>query len=163
VGLALVVLRLAFGIVLAPMVASRLSRVLGTRVHVGDVSFAPIDAVVTLRDVTVQAPDAMRAVPAPPPATVPPPLRPPLHWSPPRPRAVLVRGLVLESARITLDRLTGGGTSLETFLRADPARELPPNWTFALDRVVLRDATLHLAGGADDDPAALEVKLRNAQ
>ena len=162
-GLALIVLRLAFPIVLAPMLASRLSRVLGTRVDVGDVSFAPIDAVVTLRDVTVQAPQAMGAAAGGAPAIVADRVRLDVQWLPLLHRTVLVRELMLESARIELDRLTGGGASLETFLRADPASELPPNWTFALDRIVLRDATLHLRGVADGDPAPLEVKLRDAQ
>jgi hypothetical protein len=63
-GLVLLAVRLAFPIVLAPMLASRLSRVLGTRVDVRDVSFAPIDAVVTLRGVTVRAPDATGATDA---------------------------------------------------------------------------------------------------
>jgi hypothetical protein len=157
-GLALLALRLAFPIVLAPILASRLSRVLGTRVDVRDVSFAPIDAVVTLRGVTVHAPEAAGA-----PAIVADRVRLDVQWLPLLHRAVLVRELVLESARIELDRLTGGGASLKTFLGADPASEFPPNWTFALDRVVLRDATLHLRGVADDDPAGLEVKVRDAQ
>ena len=162
-ALALIALRLALPIVLAPMLASRLSRVLGTRVDVRDVTFAPIDAVVTLRGVTVQAPDAMGVPAGGAPAVVADRVRLDVQWLPLLHRAVLVRELVLESARIELDRLTGGGTSLETFLRADPARELPPHWTFALDRVLLRDSTLHLRGVADAEPAALEVKVRDAQ
>jgi hypothetical protein len=162
-ALALIALRLALPIVLAPMLASRLSRVLGTRVDVRDVTFAPIDAVVTLRGVTVHAPDAMGAPAGRAPAVVADRVRLDVQWLPLLHRAVLVRELVLESARIELDRLTGGGTSLETFLRADPASELPPHWTFALDRVVLRDSTLRLRGVADAEPAALEVKVRDAQ
>jgi hypothetical protein len=103
-GLALVVLRLAFPIILAPMLASRLSRVLGTRVDVGDVSFAPIDAVVTLRDVTVQAPEAMGATAGGAPAVVADRVRLDVQWLPLLHRTVLVRELMLESARIELDR-----------------------------------------------------------
>src|SRR5262249_58045741 len=138
--------------------ASRLSRVFGTRVDVRDVSFAPIDAVVTLHGVTVHTPEGMGAPADRAPAVVADRVRVDVQWLPLLHRAVLVRELVLESARIELDRLTGGGTSLETFLRADPARELPPKWTFALDRVVPRDATLPLAGGAGGGPGAPEAE-----
>jgi hypothetical protein len=161
--LALLVLRLASPIILAPMLASRLSRVLGTRVDVGDVSFAPIDAVVGLRNVTVAAPDAMGVTAGGAPVIVADRVRLDVQWLPLLHRTVLVRELTLESARIALDRPTGGRASLETFLRADPASELPPNWTFALDRIVLRDATIHLRGAADGDPAAPEVRLRDAR
>src|SRR5262245_37714767 len=55
-ALILVVLRLTLPALVAPWVALRLSHALGTRVEVGDLSFQPIDAILTLRNVTVHAP-----------------------------------------------------------------------------------------------------------
>src|SRR5690242_1768803 len=52
----LIAARWLLSISLAPLVEARLSRVLGTRVDVGGVSFEPIDAVLTLRNVVVHAP-----------------------------------------------------------------------------------------------------------
>ncbi len=54
VGL-VVAARLALPVVLAPMVEDRLSRTLGANVEVRDMTFAPIDGVLTLHDVRVRA------------------------------------------------------------------------------------------------------------
>src|SRR5262249_31015089 len=86
-----------------------------------------------------------------------------VQWLPLLHHAVVVRELVLESARIELDRLTGGGAGLGTFLRGDAARELPPHSTVAVEPVVLPGAPPHPRRVAGAAPAPLEVKLRNAQ
>src|SRR5512139_4941 len=64
--LALLAIRLALPVVAAPLLAARLSRGLGTRVEIGDLSFQPIDAIVTLRRVTVHAPAGGPADATPP-------------------------------------------------------------------------------------------------
>ena len=160
----LVALRLALPIFLAPLAEERLSRVLGARVEIGDVSFAPIDAVVTLHDVTVHAPPVEgeteeHAKPAIGAARV----RIDVQWLPLLHRSVVVRELALESALIDPERFAGAGASLERLLRVDPATELPPEWTFALDRIVLRDTRLRLHDFGTGERPALDVGLRDAQ
>ena len=124
------VLRLGFSMVLGPLLEDRLSRVLGTEVEIGDVSFAPIDAVFTLRGVTVQAPGASSSDAATPPVIEAARVRIDVQWLPLLHHSLLVREVAFESASIDLDRLTRGeGSSLERLVRLDPAAELPPAWT----------------------------------
>ena len=47
--------------------------------------------------------------------------------------------------------------------RLHPETELPPGWSFALDRVVLRDTTVRLGGAAAEDAEALDVTIREAR
>jgi hypothetical protein len=159
----LVMLRLAMPLVLAPLAEAKLSRLLGARVEVGDVSFAPIDAVVTLRGVSVYPPvvdgDAAEQTPAIGARRV----RIDVQWLPLLHRSLVVRELALESALIDLERLAGPGASPERLLHVDPTTELPPAWTFALDRVVLRDTRLRVQDLGTGDRPVLEVGLRNAQ
>ena len=144
-------------IVLGPLVEEKLSRILGARVEVGDVSFAPIDAVVTLRNVTVRAEqDAEPAIDA---ARV----RIDLQWLPLLHRAVVVRELALESALIDLARVAGADAGLERLVRVDPATELPPGWTFALDRIALRETRLRVHDVGTPERPALDVDVRDAQ
>lgn len=165
----LVAARIALPIVLGPMIEDRLSRVLGTTVDVGDVSFAPIDAVVTLRNVTVAPPgstaDAADAAPAIAAARV----RIDLQWLPLLHRTLLVREISIESGRVDLTRFAAptpgadASTGVESLLRVDPATELPPGWSFALDRIALRDTQVRLDGFGEGDPAPLELGVRDAQ
>jgi hypothetical protein len=160
----LVALRLALPIVVGPLAETKLSRVLGARVEIGDVSFAPIDAVITLRNVTVHTPtapggteeDAKPAISA---ARV----RIDVQWLPLLHRSVVVRELALESARIDLEGFARAGGSPASFLRADPATELPPGWTFALDRIALRDTRLRVPDVGTGERPAFDVALRDAQ
>jgi hypothetical protein len=158
-GLILVIIRLAFAAVVAPIVGTRLSRALGTRVEVGDVGFQPLDAIVTLRNVTVHEPG--RTVDDSPPI-VAKRVRLDLQWLPLLHRTLQVRELSLESARVDLDRFADGSFGLANLERATPATELPEGWSFLLDRVTFRDSQLrvrdHAAGGTD----LLEATLRNA-
>jgi len=160
---ALLVLRLAFSVILGPLLEARLSRVLGAEVEIGDVSFSPIDAVFTLRGVTVQGPGWSPAEEGAPPAIAAARVLIDAQWLPLLHRSLLVREVAFESASIDLERLRGAGSSLEEFIRVDPTPELPAGWTFALDRVVLRDTKVRLRGLAVGDPAALEVGVRDAQ
>ncbi len=159
----LVVARLSVPIMLAPMLATRLTRILGTRVDVADVGLPSIDGVVTLYDVTVHAPGSTNPTAGDTPAVAARRVQVDVQWLPLLHRELLVRELVLESAHIELARLAGDGSSLETFLHANPASELPADWTFALDRIALRDARLRLHGIAPDDPDAVQVDVRSAQ
>jgi len=164
--------RIALPIFLGPFIEERLTRVLGTTVDVGDVSFAPIDAIVTLRNVTVQAPGAVAsgdedATPALAAARV----RVDLQWLPLLHRSLLVREVTIESGRIDLARLAaaqpaaepGRSTGIDGLLRLDPATELPPGWSFALDRIALRDSQVRIGGLGEGDPAPLELAVRDAQ
>jgi hypothetical protein len=152
---ALLALRLVVPIVVAPLVAARLSRALGARVQVGDVGFAPLDAIVILRAVTVETPGASAGDS---PAIVADRVRIDVQWLPLLHRVLLVRELAFESARIDVARLAGGGSELEVFAAADPTSELPPGWTFALDRIVLRDTRLRVRDAVAAEPIELAVR-----
>lgn len=158
----LAALRLALPVVLGPAVEERLSRALGTRVEVGDVSFAPIDAVLTLRSVSVHHPGEGSAQRTTTPAIDAPRVRLDLQWLPLLHRSLVVRELTLESARIDVERSADGRLSLEPLLHADPGAQLPPGWSFALDRVVLRDSHVRVRG-LQLGPAPLEVAVRDAE
>jgi len=157
----LVALRIALPIFLGPLIEARLSRVLGARVDVGDVSFAPIDAVLTLRNVTVQAPGAAADDDSAPAITAAR-VTIDVQWLPLMHRSFLVHELALESGRIDLERF-GTGANLESLLRVDPGTELPPDWTFALDRIALRDTQVRLRELGAGSPEPLELSVRDAQ
>ena len=159
----LVALRLALPIFLGPMIEARLSHVLGADVDVGDVSFAPIDAVLTLHDVTVRAPRGTADAGDDTPVIVASRVRIDVQWLPLLHRELLVRELAIESGRIDLEHFDGTAASLESWLHADPATELPPGWSFALDRIVLRDTQLRLQRLGDGDAAPLQIAVRDAQ
>ncbi|MEW6272246.1 MAG: DUF748 domain-containing protein, partial [Thermodesulfobacteriota bacterium] len=161
----LVALRIALPLVVGPLVEERLTRALGARVEVGDVSFAPIDAVVTLGNVRVQRPGA--PVPAehedePDPAIVASRVRLDLQWLPLLHRSLVVREVALESARIELERSPDGGTSLDRLLHVDAAPELPPGWSFVIGRVLLRDTRVRVHG-VGDDAKPLDLGVRDAE
>jgi hypothetical protein len=158
----LVVARIVSGISLAPLAAERLSRVLGTRVDVGDVSFAPLDAVITLRNVVVHAADGGTGADATPPITAGR-VRIDVQWLPLLHHLVVVRELALEAARIDLDRLRDDGWTPERFQNLEPARELPPGWSFALERLALRDTQIRPTDVDGGDVAGLDVMVRNAR
>ena len=144
----LVALRLAIPIVFGPIAERKLSHMLGARVEVGDVSFAPIDAVVTLRHVTVRTQDDAE------PVIEAGRVRIDLQWLPLLHRAVVVRELALEAATIDMER----DRSLVRFARVDPASELPAGWSFALDRVALRDTRLRVRDIGVRPALAIEVR-----
>lgn len=162
--------RIALPIVLGPFLEERLSRVLGTTVDVGDVSFAPIDAIVTMRNVTVQAPGALSD--SEPPALEAARVRLDLQWLPLIHRSLLVREVTIESGRVDLARLAaareaepddGRPSGIDALLRIDPVTELPPGWSFALDRIALRDSQVKVGSVGEGDPAPLELGVRDAQ
>jgi hypothetical protein len=156
----LVAVRLALAIVFVPFAEESLSRVLGARVDVGDVSFAPIDAVVTLRNVVMHvADDAADAEPGITAGRV----RIDVQWLPLLHRSLVVRQLTLEAARIDLERLRDAGWTLERFQRLDPATELPAGWSFALERIVLRDTKVRTHDVLTTDTPALDVAVRDAR
>jgi hypothetical protein len=158
VGL-VVAARLALPIVLAPMVEKRLSRVLGANVVVGDMTFAPIDAVLTLHDVRVRALGHSDG----PPALKARRIRADLQWLPLVQRALVVRELSLESAMVDVARLSEGGVELARLLESDPATPIAPGWSFELGRVALHDARLRLPGSFDGGTEPIEVGVREAQ
>jgi len=151
--------RLALPIVLAPMVEDRLSRVLGANVVVGDMTFSPIDAVLTLHDVRVR--ELGRA--DGPPALKARRIRADLQWLPLMHRALVVRELGLESAMVDVARLSEGGVELARLLESDPATPIAPGWSFELGRVAMNDARLRLPGSFDGGTEAIEVGVREAQ
>jgi len=162
--------RIALPILLGPFLEERLSRVLGTTVDVGDVSFAPIDAIVTLRNVTVQAPGALSD--SEPPALEAARVRLDLQWLPLIHRSLLVREVTIESGRVDLARLAaaretapddGSPSGIDALLRIDPSTELPAGWSFALDRIALRDSQVKVGSVGEGDPAPLELGVRDAQ
>jgi hypothetical protein len=161
-GLILLAFRLALPVVVAPLVAAQLSRVLGGRVAVGNVSFQPIDAIFTLHDVAVSA----RARPGSPanstPAIVAEHVRVDVQWLPLLHRTVRVRELLLESARVAVDRFPDGGFGLADLERADPAAALPTGWSFALDRIGFRDVQLRVHDLAAGEGAFVDVAVRSA-
>lgn len=155
----MVAARLALPIVLAPMVEERLSRVLGANVVVGDMTFAPIDAVLTLHDVRVRALGQSDG----PPALKARRIRADLQWLPLMQRALVVRELGLESAMVDVARLSEGGVELARLLESDPATPIAPGWSFELGRVALHDARLRLPGSFDGGTEPIEVGVREAQ
>lgn len=164
----LVALRLALPVLLGPLAEKRLSRVLDADVEIGDLSFAPIDAVVTLHDVTVhprhatQARDRASRRRDAAPAIAAQKVRIDLQWLPLLHRSLVVRELALEEAYIDPSRFAETGRGVERFLALDPASELPPGWTFAIERVALHETRLRLRelGGRD---APLDVGVREAR
>jgi len=151
--------RLALPVVLAPMVEDRLSRVLGASVEVRDMTFAPIDAVLTLHDVRVRALGQSDG----PPALKARRVRADLQWLPLLHRALVVRELGLESAMIDVDRLSEGGVELGRLLESHPATPIARGWSFELGRVALHDARLRLPGSLDGGTQPIEVGVREAQ
>ncbi len=165
----LVALRLALPLLVAPLAEERLSRILDAEVEIGDLSFAPIDAVVTLHDVTVhprtaaQAPgDASRSEHAAPAITAQQ-VRLDLQWLPLLHRSLVVRELALEGARVDPSPFAETRRGVERFLALDPAAELPPGWTFAIERVALHDTRLRLRDLAGPDAPPLDVAVREAR
>src|SRR6185295_18433333 len=119
-------------------------------------------AVMTLRNVTVGAPSA-GAGSSDAPAITAGRMTIDLQWLPLLHHSLVIRELAFESARIDLDRFDGEGASLTSFLRVDPTIELPPGWTFALDRIALRDTRVELRGVGADDSKPLEVAVRDGR
>lgn len=159
-ALVLLAIRLTLPGVVAPLLAARLSRALGTRVEIGDVSLQPIDAIVTLRSVTVHAP--VGAAAGEHPAIVARRVRVDVQWLPLLHQTLEVRELALESARVDLDRFADGSFGLANLERANPAAELPAGWTFALSRIAVRDSQLRVRDLAAGGTGLLEATLRNA-
>jgi hypothetical protein len=159
----LVAVRLVLASVLAPLAAKSLSRVLGTRVDVGDVSFAPIDAIVTLRDVVVHAPDEGPDAADAKPVITADRVRIDVQWLPLLHHSLVLRQLALEAAHVDLERLRGAGWTLERFQRLDPTTELPQGWSFALDRIALRDTQLRPGDVGTGDVGPLDVSVRDAR
>ena len=157
----LVAVRIALALVLAPLAAQRLSRLLGTRVDVGDVGFAPIDAIVTLRSVVVYAPDEV-ATGVGRPAIRAGRVRIDAQWLPLLHHSLVLREVALEAARIDLERLRGAGWTLERLQQVDPATELPHGWTFALERIALHDTTIR-PGDVASGVVPPEVRVRDAR
>jgi len=155
-----VAIRLLLTIVLTPLAEERLSRLVGTRVDVGDVTFAPIDAVVTLRNVVVHP--AGESVAAAPTITAKR-VQLDVQWLPLLHRSLLLRELRVEGARGDLERLHAAGWTLERVQRLHPETELPTGWSFALDRVVLRDTAIRLGAVGIDDAQGLDVTVREAR
>lgn len=155
-ALVLLAVRMALPLVVAPLLAGRLSRLLGARVEIGDVGLNPLDAVFTLHDFAVYAP----AHPQPPIAADQ--LVVDVQWLPLLHRTLRVRELALQSGHVDLDLLPDGGFAIAGTNRPDVDAELPSSWRFALDRVTLRDARLR-ARDADADAAPfLEAEVRAA-
>src|SRR6185436_3636220 len=135
----------------------------GARVDIGDVSFAPIDAVVTLRNVVVHPPDDGVAAADTEPVVTAARVHVDVQWLPLLHRSLLVRELTLEGARVDVERLRGSGSSLERFVRLDPASELPPGWSFALDRIALRSTHVRLRDVGTGDAGTVDVMVRDAR
>src|SRR5262249_12873210 len=130
---------------------------------VTDVSFAPIDAVFTLRNVVVHAVDedasvgyGTPAVTAGRPRTDRPWVaapRPSLRLPPPLPR-----GGPHHAAH---PRATRGAR--EPVPQLEPGSELPRGWTFGLERIALRDTQVRPGDVGTGDTAPLDVTVRDAR
>jgi hypothetical protein len=162
-GVVLLAARAALPIIVAPVVASRLSRVLGTPVEIGDLSFQPIDAIVTLRRVIVHRPGEPGAPEGAGAPVVADRVRVDLQWLPLLHQMLEVRELALESAHVELDRFPDGSFGLANLDRADPARELPQGWTFALDRIAFRDTGLRVRDLGAAGVALVDATVRDAK
>jgi hypothetical protein len=159
----LLALRVALRVVLGPLIEERLSRVLGADVEVGDVSFAPLDAIVTLRDVVVRTPGPAAREGDAAPIIAARRVTIDVQWLPLLHHELLVRELALEDAHVDLDRFAPPSDGLTRLLHVEPASELPPGWTFALDRIVLRDAKLELPALGDAGAGPSEIGVRDAE
>jgi hypothetical protein len=151
---------LVLAVVLAPFAEERLSHLVGTRVDVGGVTFGPIDAVVTLRNVVVH-PAGENADAAP--TVTAKRIQLDVQWLPLLHRSLLLRELRVEGARVDLERLHAAGWTLERLQRLHPETELPTGWSFALDRIVLRDTAVHLGDVGSDDAEGLDITIRDAR
>jgi hypothetical protein len=160
-ALIILVIRLSVSAVVAPLLAARLSRALGTRVDIGDVSVQPIDAILTLRNVTVHPPAGSTVVETTPPI-VARRVRVDVQWLPLLHQQLQIRELVLESARVDLYRLADGSFGLARLERANPATQLPGGWSMGLNRIVARNSQLRVRDLAADGPGMLEATLRTA-
>ena len=158
--LLLLAIRLALPAVVAPLLAVRLSRALGTRVEIGDLSFQPIDAILTLRNVTVHTPDGTEASAAP--AIQARRIRVDLQWLPLLHRQLQIRELAVESGGIALDRFADGSFGLANLEQASPIAELPSGWSAGLDRITVYDSQLRVRDLAAEGADVLEAKIRTA-
>ena len=85
-----------------------------------------------------------------------------VQWLPLLHRSLVVRELAFEGATIDLERIERRRAARRV-MGVDPATELPPGWTFALDRIALRDTRLRVrtvAPGAR--PVARRRRARRA-
>jgi hypothetical protein len=153
-------LQLTITLFVAPFAERRLSRLLGTRVDVGSVSLAPIDGVVTLRNVVVHS---AAGEPEASPTLSAERVQLDMQWLPLLHRALLLRELRVDSARVDLERVQRGGWTLERVQRLHPETELPPGWSFALDRIVVHDTTVRLGGAAAEDAQTPDIVIREAR
>jgi hypothetical protein len=162
VVLAVVVLaiRATLPMVVAPFLAARLSRTLGTRVEIADLTFQPIDAILTLRNVTVHAPTGTADQTAPP--IVARRVRADVQWLPLLHQRLELRELVLDSARIELDRFADGSFGLANLKPPHPESELPPGWSVELNRIAVHDSQLRIRDLAAERSGVLDVTLHTA-
>jgi hypothetical protein len=147
-------------VVLAPFAEVRLSRILDARVQVGGVRLAPIDGIITLSNVVVR-PSGDHTDGTEPIVTAKR-VYLDVQWLPLLHHSLVLRELTLDGARIDLERVRAAGWTLDRVREFDPATELPAAWSFALNRVVLRDTTLRLHPGETEDAPPLEVAVREA-
>jgi len=150
---AIALLRLARPAVLAPVIGRWISQAVGTEVLVGDFGVRPLDGVITLRDVRVlpsaEAASSGRGTPP----IVAKRVRADVQWLPLLHRTLRLRELLLDGASVELERRPDGGLGLAGVPAPEPARALPAQWGFELDRVGLRDSNVSLR-----DPAAIGAK-----
>jgi len=158
----LLAIRLALPVVVAPLVAAHLARAIGGQVDIGDLTVQPVDAIVTLHDVTVRARAQPGAAVHPVASIVAEQVRIDVQWLPLLHRRLQVRELVLVSSRVDLDRFADGDFGVANIGRADPASELPAGWSFALDRVVLRGSQVRVRDLAAGEGAFVDVAVRRA-
>lgn len=155
-------LRLVRPLVIAPFVAQRLSRALGTEVQVRDLGFQPLDAVFTLRGVRVM-PAADAATDGAVTPVVAEIVRADVQWLPLFHRTLRLRELVLEGADLEMVRLADGGLGLAGVTEPDAARGLPAGWGFELDRVALRDSRVRLRDPAATGAKPFEMRVREGE
>ncbi len=142
-----------------PTAESWLSRTLGVPVRVSRVGFDPIDAVITLEDVTTRLATDGQSIGQPIFADQ---ARIDIQWFPLIHKRLQIREFALEGAVIELDRAPNLAPSLEALWSPTHPATLPVDWSLQIDRIVLRDSIVRLGGlGSATNP--LEVDLHEAE
>jgi uncharacterized protein involved in outer membrane biogenesis len=194
--LVVVVMRAALPLVLRSVIASQASKALHARVEVGDVDLALYRLGIALKDVAVFAaaqpadagaasggpnPDATptAATEQPAPANAAAADDPliawkrfelSVRWLPLFRKSIVLREVVLDSPRVSLDRLADGKLNLMALVPASsegpapsptPAETAPAGsgWGFGLDRLILRDGGVRFRDFKVKDTEPIELNI----
>ncbi len=163
---AVVLLRVLLPVVLERVIASQASKILHARVEVGDVDLALLRGGVALKDVAVYA---AAAAPDAPPLIAWKLFGVELRWLPLFQKTIQLRQVVLDSPRISLERLQDGDLNLMALVPGGGSAPAPaptpaeapakPGWAFGVDRVILRTGALRFRDLMMADSEPVEITL----